>query len=345
MSKQVTPPEQTGVFSEAGPTKAVLRHAPSSELQVGIGDASALLHRTVRKLEHSRIMVAQERALANSAAALAQDRLLKIQDLQAEVFRLNEQLKLARLDADESYSRVLDLEADLRREQASYVALQQRTHEVGENLRQVLATHAHDNANWKAQLDHVQQVQGAERLERQQLLESATNLHGELERARSAHHNDNRIWEAEVQRHITERRMETDSWQAEVARLQALHDNEISSWQAKVERSAADHRKDNEVWQAEVQRVTSEHGKAGVAWQAEVDRVTADHAKDNEVWQAEVARVQDLHVHDSAAWRDEIEKLNGQLARLAEEHLACRRGLWAVLPGKRRRPVGGSSAE
>jgi len=105
-------------------------------------DWVALFHRSARKLEHARLSLAEARASASAHEASARDSLRKLQDAQAEVFRLREQLDAARRDADIANNLRLDLDSELRTERARAAELHARNNELDGRLHQLVELHA-----------------------------------------------------------------------------------------------------------------------------------------------------------------------------------------------------------
>lgn len=125
------------------------------------GDAGdALRERAMLVLMRRIERLAARHALAIGAAGDADARALRhlraLQDAQSEVYRLRDALSAATRDAEESTARALDVDAELRAEQARFAELQARAHEVGGSLHEALATHLRDNEVWTAQVEHLQ---------------------------------------------------------------------------------------------------------------------------------------------------------------------------------------------
>ena len=121
-------------------------------------DAERLLQGTRRELEEARRALATAAIAAHADRSIARQSLEKAQDLSAELFRVRNELKGARLDADEGYARVLDLEMEVRQEQARLAELRVQNERLGEHLRQALALHQQDGARWQAELGRVLKV-------------------------------------------------------------------------------------------------------------------------------------------------------------------------------------------
>lgn len=177
--------------------------APISLAQMG-----ALLHRVTRKVEHLRARLAFERAASAVHEASARESLRRMQDLQAQVLRLEDELRATRLDADESHGQRLDMESQLQHERDQVVRLQSSLQDVGNHLRQAVATHAQDTAAWQAT----------------------------MERLQTLHERDIGVWRAEVDRLRAEQEQEAEAWRGEVARVLAAHEQDNATWQAEVER-------------------------------------------------------------------------------------------------------------
>lgn len=112
-----------------------------------------LLREARRECEGLRAALAAETEAARRDRAAARASVDRAQDLDAALFRLRDQLKLARMDADESYTRVLDLEQQLQalgehRDTVLQDLVQARNH-----LGQALALHEHEATRWRAELD------------------------------------------------------------------------------------------------------------------------------------------------------------------------------------------------
>lgn len=180
--------------------------------RAGATELVRALHRATRKLEHARIALAETRAALREERSVAQDRLRRMQDLQAEVFRLRDRVRMARLETDEAHGQRVDVESTLHREQTRVVELQASLQDIGHQLRQVLATHARDGGAWQA----------------------------ELERMHAVHERDTAAWQAQVAGVRALHEHDNAVWQAELARVRALHEHDNAVWQAEAERLRAE---------------------------------------------------------------------------------------------------------
>jgi chromosome segregation ATPase len=149
-----------------------------------------LLREARRECEGLRAALAAETEAARRDRAAARASVDRAQDLDAALFRLRDQLKLARMDADESYTRVLDLEQQLQalcehRDTVLQDLVQARNH-----LGQALALHEHEATRWRAELD------GAHRAHEQ----DTARWRAELDEAHRAHEQDTARSRAEMER-------------------------------------------------------------------------------------------------------------------------------------------------
>ena len=159
------------------------------------------LQQAQRERDELRRAVAAETAARRSDRAAARQSIDRAQDLDAELFRMRDQLKLARMEAEETYALVLNRERQLR-------ALgEQREVELGElaqarvrcetssaQLGQALALQQQHATHWQAELDQARQ----EATRSQAGLDQARHAHqqeairrqAELDQARHAHQQD-----------------------------------------------------------------------------------------------------------------------------------------------------------
>ena len=153
------------------------------------------LQQAQRERDELRRAVAAETAARRSDRAAARQSIDRAQDLDAELFRMRDQLKLARMEADETYALVLNRERQLR-------ALgEQREVELGElaqargqcgaasaQLDQALALQQQHATHWQAELDQTRYAHQQEATRRQAELDQARHAHQQdsIDRARRA---------------------------------------------------------------------------------------------------------------------------------------------------------------
>ena len=208
-------------------TGASQREAPATSVdaaQSGLvppcpGNAPTL-HELQQALDQSRGALAVATSAASADRSAARASLERAQNLGAEVFRLRDQLQAARLDADESYCRVLDMERLYRQEQARLAELNVQHHQMGEHLSQELTVHQQDGIHWQAELARVLEV----------------------------HAQDAAVWKAEMEGLQRSSQQDAAVWKAEIGRLQRSNQQDAEVWKAELERSQRAHQQQADVW-------------------------------------------------------------------------------------------------
>lgn len=112
-----------------------------------------LLREARRECDGLRAALAAETEVTRRDRAAARASVDRAQDLDAALFRLCDQLKLARMDADVSYMRVLDLEQQLHVLGEHHGSILQDLQQARAHLGQALALHEHEAIRWQAEID------------------------------------------------------------------------------------------------------------------------------------------------------------------------------------------------
>ena len=177
----------TGHDTSTGDVAHPARDADAVQACLAQGFVQAQLLEAQREREQLRNQWTAEVVARKNDRATARQSLDRAQDLGAELFRTRDQLKLAQMHADETYARVLDLEAQVRvlgEQRATVMAelaeLRSQYARSSGQLSQALAMHMQDATRWQTELDRARQAH------QQELTESGHRMQVERELAEAA---------------------------------------------------------------------------------------------------------------------------------------------------------------
>ncbi|MEJ7745964.1 MAG: hypothetical protein WKF61_04250 [Luteimonas sp.] len=219
------------------------------------------------ELQHDELQraLAAEMQARNSDHAVARQSLDRAQDLNAELFRVREQLSGSRMDAEENYGRCLDLEAQLREEAERRNA----------DLQLIAALRVQLEAS-VAQLSEALSIHAAER---QGHAQENIQWQAELSALAHAHQEDGVRWQAELAALVHSQQEERTRWQAELAAATRSHQQDQQRWQAESTALTQSHQQERAEWQAESAAVIDSHKAQKAHWQSEFDRTNAQAAE------------------------------------------------------------------